>query len=125
MGGFTTHGKRTNPSASGGSSRSSHAVTTPVTNTTYTATYAACSFSLSSTSRTVAASGGAFTVSVTAATGCPWTGVSNVNWITITAGGTGNGNGTVSYSVAANIGIQRTGTMTIAGRTFTVTQSNG
>ena len=34
-----------------------------------------------------------------------------------------SGNGTVFYSVAANIGPQRTGTITIAGQTFTVTQA--
>lgn len=47
------------------------------------------------------------------------------NWITITSGQNGNGNGTVSYSVAQNAtGQPRTGTMTIAGQTFTVNQSN-
>ncbi len=34
-----------------------------------------------------------------------------------------SGNGTVVYSVAANTGAQRTGTITIAGQTFTVTQA--
>jgi hypothetical protein len=33
------------------------------------------------------------------------------------------GNGTVTYTVGANTGIARTGTMTIAGNTFTVTQA--
>ena len=40
---------------------------------------------------------------------------------TLDAGDTGNG--TVVYSVAANPGAQRTGTITIAGQTFTVTQA--
>jgi glucose/arabinose dehydrogenase len=104
-----------------------HTITTPSSNTTYTATYVipTCSYTLSSTSRTVSSSGGAFTVSVTAPVGCPWTAVSNASWITITGGSSGLGNGTVSYSVAANTGPQRTGTMTIAGKTFTVTQSSG
>jgi hypothetical protein len=63
------------------------------------------------------------TITVTAASGCAWTGVSNAAWITVTAGASGSGNGTVTYSVAANSGAQRTGTLTIAGRTFTVTQT--
>ncbi|HEX8568176.1 MAG TPA: Calx-beta domain-containing protein [Pyrinomonadaceae bacterium] len=47
------------------------------------------------------------------------------NWITITSGQNGSGNGTVSYSVAQNAtGQPRAGTMTIAGQTFTVNQSN-
>ena len=41
-------------------------------------------------------------VTVTAGAGCAWTATSNAAWISITAGGSGTGNGTVSYSVAAN-----------------------
>jgi hypothetical protein len=63
-------------------------------------------------------------VSVTAPSGCPWTASSSAGWITITSGSSGSGNGTVSYSVAANTSTSsRTGTMTIAGQTFTVNQS--
>src|SRR5204862_92088 len=63
-------------------------------------------------------------VAVTAGTGCSWTATSNDAWLTISAGASGSGNGTVSYSVAANTGTtSRTGTMTIAGQTFTVTQA--
>ncbi len=47
------------------------------------------------------------------------------NFITITSGQNGNGNGTVGYSVGQNTtGQPRTATMTIAGQTFTVNQSN-
>jgi hypothetical protein len=60
------------------------------------------------------------TVSVSST--CSWSAISNVPWITITAGNTGNGNGTVSYSVAANTGGARTGIITIGGQTFTVSQ---
>ena len=39
-------------------------------------------------------------------------------------GANGTGNGTVTYSVGANTGsTSRTGTLTIAGSTFTVTQA--
>ena len=55
---------------------------------------------------------------------CPWTANSNAPWITnVTAAGTGNGS--VSYAVAANIGPFRSGTITIAGQTYTVNQSAG
>lgn len=64
-----------------------------------------------------------FTVTPTSAS-CPWTAVSNDSWITITAGSEGVGGGTVTYNVAANTtGSTRTGTMTIATQTFTVTQA--
>jgi hypothetical protein len=64
------------------------------------------------------------TITVTAPSGCAWSAVSNATWITISAGASGTGNGSVTYVVAANTGTTlRTGTMTIGGITFTVTQS--
>jgi Zn-dependent metalloprotease len=83
-----------------------------------------CSFSISPTSASAAAGGGTGTVSVTATAGCTWSAISNATFITVTGGSSGTGNGTVSYSVAANGGTtSRTGTITIAGQTFTVTQA--
>src|SRR3954467_2136179 len=63
------------------------------------------------------------TVTVTAGTGCSWTATSTATWITISAGASGSGNGSVSYGVTANTGPARTGTLTIGGQTFTVTQA--
>jgi hypothetical protein len=51
--------------------------------------------------------------------------VSNVPWITITAGASGSGIGGVSYVVAANTGAARTGTLTVAGKTVTFSQAAG
>jgi Zn-dependent metalloprotease len=83
-----------------------------------------CSYSISPTSASYAATGGTGSVSVTAGAGCTWSAVSNAGFITITSGSSGSGNGTVGFSVAANAGTtSRTGTMTIAGLTFTVTQA--
>ncbi|HEY0407497.1 MAG TPA: M36 family metallopeptidase, partial [Pyrinomonadaceae bacterium] len=83
-----------------------------------------CTFSISPTSASQAAGGGTGSVTVTAGAGCSWTAVSNASFITITAGASGSGNGTVSYSVSANAATtSRTGTLTIAGQTFTVTQA--
>ena len=81
-----------------------------------------CTFSVSPISVTVAAAGATGSVAVTAGSGCSWTAASHDAWITVTGGASGTGNGTVSYSVAANTASQRTGTVTIAGQTFTVTQ---
>ena len=85
---------------------------------------AACTPGISPTSSdlttSVAATG---SVAVTANASCSWQATSNATWITITAGAYGSGNGTVSYSVAANTApTSRTGTMTIGGQTFTVTR---
>ncbi len=82
-----------------------------------------CSFTLSAQSATAAASGGSGSVNVTAASGCTWTASTPSNFLTVTTGASGNGNGTVDYSVAANTGAARSGTLSIAGHTFTVNQS--
>jgi hypothetical protein len=84
-----------------------------------------CSFSISPDSQNVPASGGSGSVSVASANGCGWTARSNVSWITIRSGTSGNGNGTVGFNVVGTTGPARSGTMTIAGRTFTVNQGQG
>ncbi len=82
-----------------------------------------CAFSIGSTNATVDAAGGSSNVSVTASNGCSWTATNNDSFLTITAGTNGVGSGTVSYSVAPNTTTNiLTGTMTIAGQTFTVTE---
>jgi hypothetical protein len=64
------------------------------------------------------------TVAVTTAvSSCSWGAASTDSWITIIAGSTGTGNGTVFYSVSENTGFTRTGTITIGGQAFTVKQN--
>ncbi len=83
-----------------------------------------CTLSISPTSQSFGSGGGTGSVTVTAGTGCAWTAVSNASWIHVTSGSSGSGNGSVGYSVDANgSSSPRTGTMTIAGQTFTVNQS--
>ena len=84
-----------------------------------------CSFSLATTSASAPAGGGSGSFDVKTAGGCAWAANSNVNWLSITAGATGSGNGTVRYTAAANTGPQRTGTITAGGQTFTVNQAAG
>jgi PKD repeat protein len=73
-----------------------------------------------------AAAGGTATVTVTAPESCSWNATSMVPWIEITAGATGTGSGSVAYTVAANGSANsRTGSLTIAGSTFAVTQEGG
>jgi hypothetical protein len=69
------------------------------------------------------AGAGSGSVGVSAASGCPWTASSNASWITVSSGASGNGAGVVTYAAQANTGATRTGTLTIAGRAFTVTQA--
>ncbi len=91
---------------------------------TVTQVGAPCTYALSATGQTHGAGLETGVIGVTTLDGCDWT-VSNPNsWITITAGASGNGSGTVNYSVAANPnGLPRTGMVTIADQTFTVEQA--
>jgi len=90
---------------------------------TQSGTTATCTYSISPTQQAFTATGGTGTVAVTAGMGCNWTAVSNATWITISSGASGSGKGKMTYSVDANTsGSARTGTMTIATKTFTVTQ---
>jgi hypothetical protein len=89
---------------------------------TVTQQAAPCAFSISPTSLTVAAGGGTGAAAITTGATCGWTASAGATWITITGAASGTGNGTITFAVAANSGSQRTGTLTIAGQTFTITQ---
>ena len=83
-----------------------------------------CSFDLSSNTASFDSDGGSATVGMTSPTGCSWTASSNESWITITAGASGSGDGSIAYTVDSNSTIDtRTGTITAAGQTLTITQS--
>jgi hypothetical protein len=84
-----------------------------------------CAFVLAPTTANIAAAGGAGSLVVTSAPGCAWTASSNVPWLTITAGASGSGNGTVQYSAAPTTGGSRSGMLTVGGQTFTLTQGSG
>lgn len=85
---------------------------------------AGCADSISPTTQSSDPYGLAGTVNVTAGDECAWAGISNANWIKITEGSTGSGNGAVNYSVAGNISMSpRISTLVISGRSFTVTQA--
>jgi Putative binding domain, N-terminal/Viral BACON domain len=92
---------------------------------TVTQAAAACSFSLAQSSQSISAAGGAgMPIAITGTPGCTWTAASNATWITGVTPASGTGNGTVNFSVAVNPdGTPRTGTLTVAGQTYTVTQA--
>jgi len=81
-----------------------------------------CTYSINPTSQTFNGTGGNGSVTITTQPGCSFSSLSNSSFITITSGA-GTGNGTVTFMVAANKGAARTGTLFIAGQTFTVNQS--
>src|SRR5262249_38082427 len=82
-----------------------------------------CSFVISPTSRNLPAVGALGNVNVTAGSGCNWTATSNANFINLLPPASGSGAGSITYSVGANTGANpRSGTLTVAGQTFTLTQ---
>ena len=81
-----------------------------------------CSGTLSPDAQ-VAEGGGSGTVTVTASAGCNWTAQSDAGFVSVTSSNKGTGSGSVSYTVAPNTGLPRTGTLSIAGKTFTITQN--
>ncbi len=85
-----------------------------------------CTYSISPTGASLpgAASTGN-SITVTTQVGCQWSAASSDNWITVLNGTSRTDSGTLNYSVTANnSGASRTGSITIAGQTFTVTQNS-
>jgi hypothetical protein len=83
-----------------------------------------CSYALNPTSTTQPAAGGTGSFTVNTPVGCLWSASTTSAWITITDGGSGNGNGIVSYSAAANSLGDRTGAIAVGGQTHTVSQAS-
>src|SRR5215471_18689863 len=93
---------------------------------TFTVTQAAggCSYQISPLNRTIGAQSATGNIDVTAPGGCTWTANPTASWIAVISGATGTGNGTINYSAGANTsGADRTGTITVADQTFTLTQT--
>jgi hypothetical protein len=82
-----------------------------------------CTYSVTSSTQNAPGAGASGTVSVSTAEGCGWTTRSNVDWISLSPQ-SGSGPAQVSYTVAPNLSPARSGTITIAGHSFTVTQAS-
>jgi hypothetical protein len=88
----------------------------------------ACTYALTSASRTVTSAGGTFSDAYTTQTGCAAPTVASNSTSFITAGTATvpdtSGSGTFTYTVAANTTTSaRLGTLTVGGQTFTLNQS--
>ncbi|MBI5848814.1 MAG: hypothetical protein HZB31_12880 [Nitrospirae bacterium] len=81
----------------------------------------ACTYTITPKNASFALTGGNGSFAVTTQPGCAWTAVMSDTWITTKSSGTGSG--TVNYSVAANAGTSRLGTITVNGQVFAITQS--
>jgi len=81
-----------------------------------------CEYGINPASQTFGKTGGTGSISVTTQAGCAWNANTPNGWIHITSG-TGSGIGAVTFSVDANEGAERTGTITVGGQPLTVNQS--
>ena len=94
-----------------------------VNDNVYTITQYGYAATISPSSVTVDRNGGSGTINVTTDAGITWTAKANVDWLSVTPT-SGRSVGTVTYTVAAYPGVvSRSGSITIAGNTFTVTQT--
>jgi hypothetical protein len=85
---------------------------------------AACTIDIAPGSATFGKDSATGTFAVNAGGQCEWSAVSTTAWIAVTSGSSGTGNGTVGYSVERNRALtDRTGTITVGSRTFTITQA--
>ena len=82
----------------------------------------ACTYSISPTNGSFTSSGGSSSVSVTASSStCAWTTSESLSWVSLSST-SGKGSGTVTITVTANTGSARSGSVTIAGKTYTISQ---
>ena len=85
-----------------------------------------CTFTLTPTTFAVGSIASLRTLSIITGTQCSWTAVSAVSWITVSSGAAGSGIGSVTFAVELNpTGAPRSGTLTVAGQTVSVTQQAG
>jgi hypothetical protein len=82
-----------------------------------------CTFAIDADRASFRSIGGAGSVRVITEPGCPWTASAQPSWLSIPQA-SGSGPGAVAYVVAAHTSTvsDRSGTMTVAGRTHTVSQ---
>jgi S-layer homology domain len=81
-----------------------------------------CVYSISPSVANFSSKHGAGTVNVTAGANCPWDVITDTPWIVLTGALEGTGNGMVTFEVSSNDGINRAGSILIAGHIFTVRQ---
>ena len=83
-----------------------------------------CTYSINPTLAAAVSGASSGSVAVSTQAGCSWTAASNGAFLTVSSGSPGNGSGTLNYNVAANaLPSTRSGTLTVAGHTFTVNQA--
>jgi hypothetical protein len=82
-----------------------------------------CTYTVSPGSTTMGAGAGGGSFALATSGACSWSAAVSDPWIALTSGASGTGAATIAYSVAANAGAaQRSGTISINGSVYTITQ---
>ena len=121
-------------SGSGATTVSVHAVANPnvesragtitIAGKTFTVTQEGVGATVDSQDQVLGTDGGSFNVDVTTSSGANWTASTDVSWLTVALGqtGTGSGSALIVADPMTNPAVSRTGTLTVAGESFYVTQ---
>ncbi|MBI2839992.1 MAG: IPT/TIG domain-containing protein [Acidobacteria bacterium] len=80
-----------------------------------------CNYSATDPTNSFAWEGGSTSSTVRASAGCLWTAASSVDWIGVSPAN-GVGDGSVAINVESNAGEARSGTVAVAGSSFTISQ---
>jgi uncharacterized protein (TIGR03437 family) len=83
----------------------------------------ACNITLTPSSLSLGAGGGAATITVNTASGCSWSASTNAPWISFSSATSGRGTANLGVSIAANTGAARSATLNIGGATATIQQA--
>jgi len=84
----------------------------------------ACFFTLSTPTFYINKSGGTGSVTMTATnSSCPYSVSNSSPFVTVTSGTSGIGSGTITFSVTADSGTNRTATVSVGGQSFAVAQA--
>ena len=81
-----------------------------------------CTYAVQTSSVLLSPEGFKGSVAVFSPQGCAWIATTDASWLQIDSGTSGSGNGAVTFSVSANAGGARRGTLVVAGYTVAVTQ---
>jgi hypothetical protein len=90
----------------------------------FLATYGSCQFSLASSGSFFPNNASSYSIDLFTSPGCAWTASASAGWITLTTP-SGSGPGPISFTLSANGGSLRTGTLTVQGQVYTIQQVGG
>ncbi len=82
-----------------------------------------CAYGVLPTQVSIDAAGGQRSISVTSTPDCAWNATSTADWITVTSGSAGSGNGSVTLNIGRNPGSARSANITVASQTVTIQQT--